>query len=371
MSLGGFDEYPFHQHPAPFSAPATTDAHYNDGYWFACYDSEWYVVAGLRLHPNSNVIDGFAGVVHRGRQHCLRASRALRPDHDRLAVGPLQLEIVEPLRRLRVIVGQNPSGIELELGFESRCSPFTEARHRHARYGVVINDTLRYTQVCRASGSISLGGERIEADRWHAIRDHSWGVRSSMAPPDRFGGFERPPEERSRRAFRLWVPFEVEGHCGFFQTHEDRDGEAIDFEGWLYYDDGRQIALHSVTHALEYEPGTRRPASGTLRLTDDAGIERDYRLRSTGLAADVQGLGYYGGWRDGNSAGVYRGPELVEHDVYSSNPAEEPTGPSHVPLERRLGPTEHPCLITGPDGAEGMAHLEHSVFGAYTPYLFS
>lgn len=371
MNIDGCDEYPFHQHPAPFNVPATTDAHYNDGYWFAFYSADWYFVAGLRLHPNANVMDGFAGVVHRGEQHCLRAARALRPDYDRLAVGPLQLDVLEPLRRLRLAAGENPAGIEFDVVFEARSPPFTEDRHRHTRYGVAINDTLRYTQICRASGRVALGDERVEVDAWHAIRDHSWGVRSSMALPDPIGGVERPAGERRRRAFRLWVPFEVEDHCGFFQTHEDHDGNAIDFEGRLFYDDGREVPLVSVSHALEYHAGTKRPLGGSFRLFGEDGIERSYSLRATGLAADVQGLGYYGGWRDGHSAGVYRGPELTESDVYGNDPVEDPTGPAHVPRERRLGPTEHPSFLTGPDGAQGMAHLEHSVFGAYAPYSFS
>jgi hypothetical protein len=371
VSITGFDEYPFHQQPTPLSVPVTTDAHFNDGYWFAFYNAGWYVVAGLRLHPNANVLDGFAAVVRNGRQLCVRASRALRPAYERLAVGPLRLEVLEPLRRLRLVLGENPVGLEFDVVFEARSPPFAEDRHRHTRYGVAINDTLRYTQVCRATGAATLGGERVEVGAWHAIRDHSWGVRSSMALPDPFGGVDRPAAERRRRAFRLWVPFEVEDHCGFFQTHEDRDGNAIDFEGRLFYDDGREVPLLSVSHALEYHANTKRPVAGSLRLIGEDGIERAYSLRSTGLAVDVQGLGYYGGWNDGYSAGVYRGADVIESDIYGNDAAEDPTGPPHVPLERRLGPTEHPSFLTGPEGAQGMAHLEHSVFGAYAPYSFS
>lgn len=45
MRLHSFDDYPFHQHPAPFGLPATTDAKFNDGYWFAFYAAGWYFVA--------------------------------------------------------------------------------------------------------------------------------------------------------------------------------------------------------------------------------------------------------------------------------------------------------------------------------------
>jgi hypothetical protein len=78
MRLSPFDDYPFHQVPTPFATVATTDAHYNDGYWFAFYTADWYFCTGLRLHPNVNVMDGWATVAHADRQRAVRASRSDR-----------------------------------------------------------------------------------------------------------------------------------------------------------------------------------------------------------------------------------------------------------------------------------------------------
>ena len=66
MQLSDFDEYPFHQHPTPFNIPFTSDVHFNDGYFCATFADDWYVVTGVRLHPNMNVIDGFAGMARQG-----------------------------------------------------------------------------------------------------------------------------------------------------------------------------------------------------------------------------------------------------------------------------------------------------------------
>jgi hypothetical protein len=62
MRLTEFDEFPFHQHPTPFNIPSTSDVHFNDGYFCAAFAEDWYVVTGIRLHPNMNVLDGFAGI---------------------------------------------------------------------------------------------------------------------------------------------------------------------------------------------------------------------------------------------------------------------------------------------------------------------
>jgi len=251
MRLSPFDDYPFHQAPTPFATVATSDAHYNDGYFCAFYAPGWYFFTGLRLHPNVNVVDGWASVAHANRQIAVRASRALHPRYEDLQVGPVRFEIVEPMRRLRLVAAQNESGVAFDVMLEAQSPPFVEDRYQHFKYGAVVNDLVRYTQICRATGHATVGGERIAVERWHAMRDHSWGVRSSMAVPTGIRGVERDDDPATRRALRLWVPFEVEDHCGFFNTHENSAGRPLDFEGRLDYADGRSVRLTAVRHALE------------------------------------------------------------------------------------------------------------------------
>jgi len=85
----------------------------------------------------------------------------------------------------------------------------------------------------------------------------------------------------------------------------------------------------------------------------------------------VHGFGYYSGWHDGRGPGNYRGLEVLEHDEYSCEPGDVPSGPEHVKPEKRMGPTEYPMHMVGPGGSTGMAHLEHHIFGRYQPYGFS
>ena len=147
------------------------------------------------------------------------------------------------------------------------------------------------------------------------------------------------------------------------------DGRTIDFEGRLDFPDGRSVPLVSIDHALEYQPGTKRPVGGSWTLVDAEGVAREYTLRASGPPADVQAGGYYRGWRDGLGPGIYRGAEVVETDDYDITQGGAATGPPHVPVEHRFGPTEHPMHLVGPDGGAGMAHLEHTVRG-YKPYGF-
>ncbi len=234
----------------------------------------------------------------------------------------------------------------------------------------MVNDLIRYTQICRATGEARVHGESFAIDGWHAMRDHSWGVRSSMAVPTGIKGIDRQDEEPERRALRMWVPFQVADHCGFYNTHETPDGRTIDFEGRLDYIDGRSVRLTAVRHELDYIAGTRWPRGGRIELDGEDGVTRRYTLELQGTPADVQGGGYYRGWSDGLSAGVYRGPEVVEHDSYPAEPGPGAGGPPHVPEKRRLGPTEFPMTMVEANGAEGMAHFEHTMNGPYPRYGF-
>ncbi len=372
MRLSPFDDFPFHQVPTPFNVVGTSDVHFNDGYWFATFANGWYLAAGLRLHPNTNVMDCFVGLARDGEQHVVRASRVLRPRHTELEVGPLRVEIVRPMELSRLTLTGAPIDLAFSLEFEARDRPLLEAPYSHRKYGHLINDMVRYTQVCRASGSLTWRGVEVAVEGWDAIRDHSWGLRSTMGPRTPHGGVDLDESEADHRRFRIWVPFGTSAYAGFFHTHEGEDGDTLDFEGHLTYPDGERVRLVAVRHELDYHPGTRYVTGARLSLLDDRGAWRDYRLEPAGTPADVQGFGYYGGWHDGGSPGVWRGAgPVVEHDSYPVAPELSPTGPPHVDPARRLGATEFPCAITGPDGERGMAHFEHHVMGPYRPYAFT
>ena len=372
MRLHDVDDLPFHQAPTPFNVVATSDVHFNDGYWFGTYAPDCYLVVGLRVHPNTNVMDGFAGLMRGGEQRVVRCSRALRPKYSELCVGPLRVDVARPLERIRLSLGDTPVGVSFELEFSAQGPPYLEAPYQHRKYGHLIHDMVRYTQICRSSGSIRCDGEEIPVESWHAMRDHSWGVRAGMGPRTPTRGTDLHESEADRRRFRLWVPFEVEDHTGFFHTHEDQAGNPLDVEGELVFRDGSSTRVTEVRHDLDYHPGTKNVSGGRFSLRDASGTWRDYRFEAAGTPADVQGFGYYGGWRDRESAGVYRGEgPVVEHDRYAVDPRAAKAGPPHVPAEKRLGPTEFPSLLVGPGDSRGMAHFEHHVLGRYEPYGFA
>ena len=365
MQLNPFDDFPFHQTAEPIDVPATSDTHFNDGYYFAFYRPGLHVFCGLRLHPNSNVMDGYAGIVAAGEQRDVRFSRALRPGANELAVGPFRLDLVEPMTTQRIRLDDPELGLAFDVTLQASAPAFFEARHRQARHGRLLNDVLRYTQVARAVGEVSVDGEREPVESWYACRDHSWGIRSTMGPHAPLGGVEE--EARDPRALRLWVPFECGAAVGFFHCHEAHDGSVLDCEGRLDGPGRPPLRIDAVRHALRYEEGTRRLAGGELTVVDGSGSEHDYRFEVACAPAHPQGFGYARGWSDGGQPGVYRGADVIERDRFDVADPAVAGGAPHLSPERRLGGTEFVSTIVGPDGAEGMAHVEHMLYPPRRP----
>lgn len=370
LRLNPFDDYPFHQYMMPNDVPATSDPHFNDGYWWSWYAEGIYFFCGMRVHANNNVMDGYAGVVKDRVQHNIRVSRALRPDSNTLRVGPLAVQIVQPLQVQRITLDENPSGVTFDVAATSSTPLFVESPYLHYRYGRVLNHLIRYSGSVRASGSASVLGQPLEIDNWYGARDHSWGIRSSMGPYVPIGG---APEEHDtdKRALRLWVPFETDRDSGFFHLHEDRTGRMLDFEGRIYRADGSTVTLASARHQLTYHSGTRRLKSGRFTLVHHDGTEETYSFEVVCEPAHPQGFGYTRGWSDGGNPGVYRGIEYAENDTFDVSDPAGPAGPVYIEPRRRLGGTEFATSCVGPDGSVGMAHVEHMIYPPYEPYGFT
>jgi hypothetical protein len=365
-NLNPLDDYAVHQTAAPVDSPVSSDRHFNDGYWFAFYTEGHYAFMGMRMHPNNNVLDGYAGIISGGEQRAVRFSRALRPNVNELEVGPFRIEIVEPLKIQRVRLAANDQGIEWDVQMTAY-GLWTEDRALQHRHGVVLNDVLRYTGVCQPSGWVSIDGERQRVDDWYGARDHSWGIRSTMGPRTPLGGVL--DEARDPRAIRIWIPFRCGDQVGFVHGHEDADGKTLDFGGSIREGE-REIEITGIRHDFEYHPGSRRLKAGRYTLLDVDGGEHDYEFEVVCEGVHPQAFGYNQGWSDGANPGVWRGPEVQESSRFDvTDPNSKPFG-AHLPPRRRLGATEFASSLKGPDGRTGMAMVEHMVYGTYRPSGF-
>src|SRR5918993_3478855 len=117
--LGPMDEFPVHQIPQPIAWPGSSDRNFYDRSYFNAHDrtGDVFLISGIGYYPNLGVKDAFVLVRRGDEQTAVHLSDAI--DDDRLGqrVGAYRIEVVEPLRRLRIVLEES-EGIGLDLTWE-------------------------------------------------------------------------------------------------------------------------------------------------------------------------------------------------------------------------------------------------------------
>ena len=159
MVLTKGDDYPIHQTPEPV-AYSGTDRNFYDRYFFNGYGpaGEDFFAVAFGVYPHLDVADAHSCVVRNGKQHCLHASRKLGMERMDLTCGPVRIEIVEPLQKLRVIV--KGEGLAADITFTGRAFPIEEPRFVWRVGPRTVMDYTRLTQNGHYEGWIEVDGKR-------------------------------------------------------------------------------------------------------------------------------------------------------------------------------------------------------------------
>ncbi len=368
--LSDLDETLHHQLPTTFDHVGTSDPRFYDRFFFCAHDPEARVALhlGIALYCNMNVMDGYVAAVVPGPgggalQRNLRVSRALRPDIDRLGVGPIRVEVLEPYRRTRFTCAGDGSPFALDLEWEATAPAKEEDHHFRRLRGRVTTDYHRYTIVGTMRGEITVAGRAITAEGWFGARDHSWGVREQVAGPEPVTGPPGFGMEAVGFAF-YWLPFQCGDVRGHVQLQMLGDGTVVYCDGVLHRGDATE-AVTAIELDAEFHPGTRAfsRTRATCRTTAGATVE----IVSEPLVRpfSMDGTGYDWGWDDGLGLGVYRGEDHAETDVYDLTDPElvvRPDGSARRPMHR-----ETPARVWV-DGVEGLGHQVFVVTGPVTTF---
>lgn len=375
------DEHPIHQAPLSLRHMATSDRNAYDRGYFNAHDRTGgsFFVAGLGVYPNLGVIDAFATIRRGDRQTTVRASDALGDDRSAQRVGPLRIEVLEPLHRLRLVgVATEAAGASLayDLEWEGSFPAVEEPRHLYRVGGRLILDACRFAQVGTWAGEIVVDGEHIEVGRdvWVGTRDRSWGIRP-VGDPEPPG---RAAAEPIEGFWWTYVPLRFDDFAVVVIVQEDPDGTRLLNEAVRVWPEatGRapeQLGWPEVD--VRYRPGTRHPEGADLHLTVAApggsGRRRPVRIdvETLGFVALNCGPGYGGDpeWLHGQ----WRGPawtEVVAHDLT------DPAVAGRIPF----GVVDHVARAVWRDGSDpardgtvGHGMFEHGTFGRHDPSGFA
>ena len=146
--LTPFDDFPIHPSADPIAHPATGDPNHYDRYFFNGHrhDASLFFAAAMGHYPVRGVVDAAFSVVLDGVEHSVFASGQMPLDR-MTAIGPVRVEVLEPIKTIRFVVEPNETGIECDLEFAARTVAVEEPRQKiTSPKGIVTMDHTRMTQ---------------------------------------------------------------------------------------------------------------------------------------------------------------------------------------------------------------------------------
>ena len=295
--LTPFDDYLVHQTSLPVAHPASGDPNHYDRFWFNGYTEDFYFAVGMAVYPNRGIIDGAFSVVSDGVQRSVFASGRIPTDRSETRIGPLTIEVVEPLRVTRVRADAADLGIDADVTFTARTVALEEPRQTLTTGTKTVMDSTRLTQWGTWAGSITAGGAELAIDDWYGTKDRSWGVRPIGAP------IPAAPEVTLPQIFFLWAPINWDDACSHFLCFERANGDRwvgsqalLDVIGAddAVFGAAAEERIHHLAgaiHEVRWAPGLRRSDGATLRLLRHDGREERIELEPL-LTFRMRGLGY-------------------------------------------------------------------------------
>ena len=365
--LSKFDDYAIHQTPEPIAQPASTDRNVYDRYWFNGYDrdGEFYFGIGMGLYPNLGIIDCGFSIVHDGEQHAFHASQRASGEPADTTVGPFRIEIIEPMKTLRVVLDPNDTGIECDLLFTPRTACIEEGRQTMRGPRQVIMDATRFAQMGTWTGRIRYAGRAVNVDpaRVFATKDRSWGLRPVGEPE--LGG---APAAKLPQIWFLWAPLQWDDHCTHFGVFEDETGfkwhqDAIVIPAYASPDqipgvtDPNTRTFGGCEHNISYEPGTRRARSAEISLISKTGERLDIELEPL-ICFRMKGIGYtHPEWGHGR----WKGELAIEAESWKCDLL-DPLALENLHIQQ--------VMRARCDGRTGVGVLEQLALGPHAPSGF-
>lgn len=360
--LTPFDDYPIHQTGEPIAQTVSADPNHYDRYFFNGFDREgrFFLGGAMGHYPNRGVVDAAFSITLDGVEHSVFAS-GLMPFDRSTTVGPLTLEVLEPLKAIRLVVAPNDHGPSCDLVFRARTAAIEEPKQRIVRNSVAIMDYTRLTQWGTWEGTVTIDGTTIDvaAETTFGVRDRSWGVRGVGTQVETNFAPGVP------QIFWLWAPLHFEDRCTHLAMFERADGtrwmesalvvpvlDGPDAPTWGDVPAPEEVG--EVTYDIEWRPGTREMARASLSFRHGDGtaetieFERLYTFR-------MRGIGYmHPTWSHGSLHGTLAvGGESVRLDDF------DPQDPSCIHIQTL-------CKVRMGD-REGVGVLEQLAFGDHHP----
>ncbi|HBX79586.1 MAG TPA: hypothetical protein DEG88_08275 [Propionibacteriaceae bacterium] len=266
-----FDRFVFNMHPTDAQDPA--------------------IICGLGTYPVADAVDGFAILVTPTEQRNVRFSTELTAT-DGNGAGPFHFQVIEPLTQWHLRLGPNPTGLEFDVTWRSRTSPWF-GDVALANVNGVASSFEHLVQSGRYAGSVTIDGVTTDVDGWYGQRDRSRGVRNLT------GG----------QGLHIWYQLQLPDRSIGFLYAAGRENQQVILEGAVMHTDGTLDDIVEVRHDLQFDD--------SLDLRSGRVVVRTARGETYDMDVDASARGGYmsGGWYGGQH-GRRMGLDYQEADVY-------------------------------------------------------
>ena len=302
-------------------------------------------------------MDAAFSLVVEGEQHNVIASKTMSMERLETQIGPLSLEIQEPLSQIRIMCDDAESGMHCDLLFTAFIPPHEEPRFIRRTGAQLSMDLTRMMQNGTWSGSITHGEQVIEvtASGFQGTRDRSWGIRT-IGEPDA----QPNPAASGFQSYWMWAPLNFKDFSIHYFVNQDASGAAWNENAVLVpkIGGGPELQMAHCHLSIEYQPGTRFARTATIEMTSAAGADYSVILTPS-WNFYMKGLGY---GHPTHRHGSYHGDLSVIRERYRT----DSVTPDNVHVQA-LCRAE---LTTDAGQKVGQGVLEQLVIGPHAPSGF-
>jgi len=239
--LTAMDEEFVHQIPEPMLNVAVHHQHWRESLFFIAHPRDRLgdcVILTLAHFPAREEMDSLQLGIVAGQPAIGRHVRETGLTPHEMKVGPVEIDIVEPFKTIRLHVAEDPAApVAVDLTFEARTAAYGLRRGTMRAGHELIWDQSHMVQSGHFSGTVKpRGGEEIRIDDWWGQRDHSWGIR-----------------DHARCPFWMWLAVQLPDGMLAVWNWELTNGARIYTDGcWAPADGSEPVPVVGFRHDLHW-----------------------------------------------------------------------------------------------------------------------
>ena len=176
------DERFAHQIPEPFPNTVTFHQEWRESLFFVMHSPDGpgdVVISTLAHFPARGEMDSLQLGRVGGNSLITKHVRTVDGDQDVFKVGGVTIDIIEPLKKVRIQVVESPAtSATLDITFTARTQPYQLRRGTMKAGHEIVWDQSHMFQSGTYNGTYTYKGQTHNVENWWGQRDHSWGIRA-------------------------------------------------------------------------------------------------------------------------------------------------------------------------------------------------